>query len=126
MVSVLSPRRSVPALARASEAILGCEDGRRLKPSTRVVPGLAFALLKEKILGSRTVSLDLSEVLICLSISAGVNPAAQLALEKLKDLHGCEVHMTHIPTPGDDAGLRKLGVNLTTDTDFSTRSLFVR
>jgi len=34
--------------------------------------------------------------------------------------------MTHIPTPGDDAGLRKLGVNLTTDTDFATRNLFVK
>ncbi len=59
-------------------------------------------------------------------ISALSNPAAQVALEQLKKLRGCEVHMTHIPTPGDDAGLRKLGVDLTTDTDFSTRTLFVR
>jgi len=34
-----------------------------------------------------------------------VNPAAQMAVEKLKELAGCEVHMTHIPTPGDEAGL---------------------
>jgi uncharacterized protein (UPF0371 family) len=50
---------------------------------------------------------------------------AQLALEKLKDLQGCEVHITHIPTPGDEAGLRRFGINLTTDPEFSTKSLFV-
>jgi uncharacterized protein (UPF0371 family) len=46
-------------------------------------------------------------------------------VEKLKDLRGCEVHMTHIPTPGDEAGLRRLGVNLTTDPNFSTSNLFM-
>ena len=46
-------------------------------------------------------------------------------MERLKDLARCEVHMTHIPTPGDEAGLRRLGVNLTTDPSFSTKNLFV-
>jgi len=55
-----------------------------------------------------------------------MNPAAQMAIEKLKELAGCEVHVTHIPTPGDEAGLRKLGVNLTSDPDFSTKCLFAR
>jgi uncharacterized protein (UPF0371 family) len=63
--------------------------------------------------------------LIALSISATVNPAAQLAMEKLEELHGYEVHMTHIPTPGDEAGLRRLGANLTSDPNFSTKDLFI-
>jgi uncharacterized protein (UPF0371 family) len=54
------------------------------------------------------------------------NPAAQMAVEKLKELSGCEVHITHIPTPGDEAGLRKLGVNLTSDPEFATKCLFGR
>jgi uncharacterized protein (UPF0371 family) len=29
--------------------------------------------------------------------------------EQLKELENCEVHMTHVPTPGDEAGLRRLG-----------------
>lgn len=81
--------------------------------------------LKKNISGARTVSLDLDEALIALSISAAGNPTAKLALEKLKELQRCEVHTTHIPTPGDEAGLRRLGVNLTSDPDFSTSSLFV-
>ncbi len=81
--------------------------------------------LKTEILGEKSVSLDLNETLIALGISATTNPAAQLAVEKLKDLMSCEVHMTHIPTPGDEAGLRRIGVNLTSDPDFSTKNLFI-
>lgn len=80
--------------------------------------------LKQNILGSSAVSLNLDEILIALSISAATNPAAQMAMEKLKDLNGCEAHMTHIPTSGDDKGMKKLGIDLTSDTDFSTLSLF--
>lgn len=81
--------------------------------------------LKTEILQETNVSLDVEETLIALSISATTNPAAELALEKLKELQNCEIHMTHIPTPGDEAGLRRIGVNLTTDPNFSTNNLFV-
>jgi len=81
---------------------------------------------KKDVLKGRMVSLDLEETLIALSISATMNPAAQMAVEKLKELSGCEVHITHIPTPGDEAGLRKLGVNLTSDPEFATKFLFGR
>jgi len=82
--------------------------------------------LKKEILKGKMVSLDVEETLIALSISAISNPAAQMAVEHLKEMDGCEVHLTHIPTPGDEAGLRKLGVNLTSDPDFSSKSLFIR
>jgi uncharacterized protein (UPF0371 family) len=81
--------------------------------------------LKTEVLDEKSVSLDLEETLIALSISAATNSAAQIAIEKLKDLRGCEVHMTHMPTPGDEAGLRRLGVNLTSDANFSSRNLFI-
>ncbi|MFH1398024.1 MAG: DUF1846 domain-containing protein [Candidatus Omnitrophota bacterium] len=81
--------------------------------------------LKEGILGNETESLDLEEALIALSISAATNHTAEVAMNKLVELKGCEVHMTHIPTPGDEVGLKRLGVNLTTDGKFSSRNLFV-
>ncbi|MHC4714520.1 MAG: DUF1846 domain-containing protein [Planctomycetota bacterium] len=80
--------------------------------------------MKTDILRARSVSLDLEETLIALSISAATNPAAQVAMEKLNELEGCEVHMTHMPTPGDEAGLRRLGVRLTSEPNFATKSLF--
>ncbi|UCG35780.1 MAG: DUF1846 domain-containing protein [Candidatus Omnitrophota bacterium] len=85
----------------------------------------SIGVLKKDTLSSKSVSLDLEETLIALSISAATNPSAQLAMQGLKELSGCEVHITHIPTPGDEAGLRSLGVNLTSDPQFSSHSLFV-
>ena len=85
----------------------------------------SIAKLKETILNSKTLSLDLEETLIALSISATTDQTAALAMGKLNELEGCEVHMTHIPTPGDEAGLRKLGINITSDPNFSSKSLFV-
>jgi uncharacterized protein (UPF0371 family) len=80
---------------------------------------------KKEIYNLDKMSLDLEEALIALSISATTNPAAEAAMLKLKDLRGCEAHMTHMPTPGDEVGFRKLGVNLTSDPNFSTKDLFI-
>jgi len=84
----------------------------------------SIADFKKDILSRKSVSLDLEETLIALSISSTTNPTARLAMEKLKELRGCEVHTTHIPTPGDETGLRRLGVNLTSDPSFATKNLF--
>jgi uncharacterized protein (UPF0371 family) len=81
--------------------------------------------LKMDIHSGQSVSLDLEEALIALSTSTTANSAAYLAAKKLKNLRGCEMHMTHIPTPGDEAGLRTLGLNLTSDPQFSSASLFM-
>ncbi|MBN2448993.1 MAG: DUF1846 domain-containing protein [Lentisphaeria bacterium] len=83
----------------------------------------SVAALKNDILNSGQVSLNLEETLITLSVSATGNPTAQAALQQLRALNGCEMHMTHMPTPGDEAGLRRLGLNLTCDPNFSSKFL---
>jgi uncharacterized protein (UPF0371 family) len=80
---------------------------------------------KTDVLKGKVTSLDLEETLIALSISALMNPAAEAAIERLKELRGCDVHLTHIPSPGDAAGLRKLGVNATSEPEFASKYLFV-
>ncbi len=81
--------------------------------------------LRKDILGRETISLNLENTMIALSISATTNPVAQQAMEQLGELRGCELHMTHIPSPGDEKGLRRLGVNLTCDPQFATDKLFM-
>lgn len=81
--------------------------------------------LKKEILQAKSLSLDLEETLISLGISAATNPTVQQAITMLKELKGCEVHLTHIPTPGDEMGLKRLGVNLTSEPNFSTKNLFI-
>ena len=84
----------------------------------------SIAHMKQDILKVGYTSLNLDETLIGLAISSATNPAAQIAMEKLNDLRGCEVHMTHIVTPGDEAGLRRLGCRFTSDPYYATNALF--
>ena len=81
--------------------------------------------MKRDVLKSRHASLDLDETLIALGTSASGSPEAEAALQQLKNLEGCEMHISHLPPPGDEAGLRKLGINLTCDAKFASRDLFV-
>jgi uncharacterized protein (UPF0371 family) len=106
----------------AAKALAGIPDAIHL-----LAPQVTESLtrFKKDILASRQVSLDLEETLIALAMSASVNPAAEAAVQRLKALRGCEVHITHIPTPGDEAGLRKIGVNLTCEPNFASNDLFV-
>lgn len=89
-----------------------------------LAPGVLESIrtLKRDVLGLRNLSLPLDEMLIALAISAATHPAAQLAMAQLSQLRGCDAHLTHIPTPGDEAGLRKLGLYATSDPNFPTRS----
>jgi len=83
-----------------------------------------IARLRGEILGRKEISLNLEETLIALALSSTTNPTAKVAMEQLTKLRGCEMHMTHLPTPGDEKGLRRLGVSLTCDPAFASNKLF--
>ena len=84
----------------------------------------AIRHMKHDVLKGEYTSLNLDEALIGLAFSGTTNPSAQIAMEKLPELRGCEMHMTHIVTPGDEAGLRRLGLRCTTDPYYATNALF--
>lgn len=109
-------------ILNATKYLAGLPDNMCLLPQS-IIDSVTH--LKKDILNGKMVSLDVDETLIVLAISALANPAAQMALENLKNLRDCEVHITHIPTPGDEAGFRKLKVNLTCDPEYSSKSLFI-
>jgi uncharacterized protein (UPF0371 family) len=81
--------------------------------------------MKHDILKGKFTSLNLDEALIGLAISCATNPAAQIAMERLIDLRECEMHMTHMVTPGDEAGLRRVGLRCTSDPFFASSELFI-
>ena len=70
---------------------------------------------KKRVLDMKSKSLNVEECLISLAISSATNPTAAIGMNMLKKLRGCEMHVTHILSNGDEAGLRKLGLNVTTD-----------
>ena len=109
-------------ILNAAKHLAGLPDKMYLLPEVMID---SVTHLKRDVLNGKIVSLDVDETLIVLGISALSNPAAKMALENLKLLRNCEVHLTHIPTPGDEAGWRKLKVNLTCDPEYSSKSLFI-
>lgn len=109
-------------ILNATKHLSGLPDKMYLLPEN-IIDSVTH--LKKDILNGKMVSLDVDETLIVLGISALSNPAAKMAVENLKWLRDCEVHLTHIPTPGDEAGWRKLKVNLTCDPEYSSKSLFI-
>ena len=80
--------------------------------------------LKSKILGSRSVALDCEEILIALGICAVTNPMAQVAMDKLFMLRGCQAHSTTILSRNDEQTFNKLGIDITSDSEYPTESLY--
>ncbi|MBN1641480.1 MAG: DUF1846 domain-containing protein [Anaerolineae bacterium] len=119
-----SPLMHAPAsmILNAAKHLAGIPDAMHLL-SPHILESVTH--FKRDILNGRSLSLDLGEMLIALGISAAINPSADLASRKLRELHGCEVHITHIPTPGDAEALRQLGLHVTSDPEFSSKSLYV-
>ena len=75
-------------------------------------------------LGNHNPRLHTDETLIALSISAATNPTAQLALNQLHRLKGCEAHSSVILSQVDENVLKKLGVNLTCEPKYQTKKLY--
>ncbi len=119
-----SPRLHAAAslILHTASYLAGEPNGEELL-SPEVIDSISY--LKKDVLGRKRISLDAEETLIALGISATNDPKVKSAVAQLHQFQGCEVHMTHMPSPGDEAGLRKLGVNLTTEPRFASKRLFV-
>lgn len=81
--------------------------------------------LKSDTFKSRVPALDCEEILIALTISAATNPMAKAAMDKLVALRGCQAHSTTILNTNDEQTLRKLGVDVTSDPEYPTDSLYL-
>ena len=116
-------RSPAAAILNAVKRLSGIPEKLELLPKTVVQ---SVTDMKSGILGRHSSNLNVEELLIALSISANMNSIAALALAKLPELRGCEVHMTHISSASDAAGLRRLGLRVTADPLFPTKALFAR
>jgi uncharacterized protein (UPF0371 family) len=119
--------KNSPLMHAASAVVLNAVKGLSRIPDEihLLTPNVveSIAGMKKDILKMKAVSLDLDETLIALGISAAANPAAAAAVQRLTQLRGCEFHTTHLPTSGDEAGLRRLGLNATSEPQFASRAL---
>jgi uncharacterized protein (UPF0371 family) len=111
------------AIINGVKHLAGIPDAIHLLPQN-VIQSLTE--LKSNYLASSSASLNVQEVLVALGISAAGNPAAKAGIDTLPKLRGAEIHLTHEPGAGDETGLRKLGISVTTDAEATSSDYFLR
>ena len=84
----------------------------------------AMQHLKTSILKKDKATLNCEEVLSALTISAATNPSAKIAMEKLPELNGCPAHCTAILSDSDSAVFRDLGIDATSEPEYSNNNLY--
>ena len=82
--------------------------------------------LKVEHLGNRNPRLHTDEVLIALSICAVTDPTAEIAMQQLEKLSGCEAHTSVILSGVDENVFRRLKVNVTCEPHFENQKLYHR
>ena len=75
-------------------------------------------------LGSKNPRLHTDEVLIALSMCAATDPNAQIALEQLSKLKGCQVHASVMLSDVDIKTFKKLGIELTSEPVYEHNRLY--
>lgn len=114
---------SSAVLLNALKALAGINDDIKLISPVIIEP---IQDLKVNHLGNKNPRLHTNEVLIALSISAATNPTAELAMQAIEKLHGCEMHSTVVLSGVDMHTLKKLGLNVTCEPQRQTKNLFNR
>ncbi|MBQ0018499.1 MAG: DUF1846 domain-containing protein [Clostridiales bacterium] len=69
-------------------------------------------------------SLNLEEVIMALTLTKLTNPFADLALKELPNLNGCIAHCTAILSDKDEQALKALGIDITSNAEFSNNNLY--
>ena len=80
--------------------------------------------LKTEHLGNANPRLHSDEVLIALSICAVTNPVAEIAMQQLEKLAGCDAHFTVILSSVDEQTFKKLGVNVSCQPKYERQHLY--
>ena len=112
---------SAAAIINAIKYLANIEDGIFLISPVILEP---IINLKANIFGEQYTALSCEEILIALSISAATNPTAQVAMEKLELLKGCQAHGTTIFSRGDESTYGKLGIDVTSDPEYPSENLY--
>ena len=112
---------SAALLLNALKTLAGLSDELHLISPAVIEP---IQKLKTDYLGSRNPRLHTDEVLIALSICAATDRNAQLALEQIPKLRGCQAHSSVMLSTVDMKQFKKLGIQLTSEANFEKQQPF--
>ena len=112
---------SAALLLNALKALAGIDHERKVISPEAIEP---IQKLKVKYLGSRNPRLHTDEVLIALSVSAATDPYAQLALDQLPKLKGCQAHTSVMLSSVDIMQFKKLSIQATYEAKYEKKPDF--
>lgn len=112
---------SAAVLLNALKTLAGLNDDLHLIAPSVIEP---IQTLKTEYLGSKNPRLHTDEVLIALSISAATDKNAQLALEQLPKLKGCQAHTSVMLSSVDIKQFKRLDVQLTSEAKYENKRIY--
>ena len=120
--------KTTPLLGAASACLLnalktlaGLDDALHLISPTVIEP---IHKLKLEYLGSKNPRLHTDEVLIALSMCAATDENAQLALEQIPQLKGCQAHSSVMLSSVDLKQFQRLGIQLTSEAVYENKRIY--
>ncbi len=117
---ILSPISS--CIINSIKTLSNIPDNIKLIPKNILEPILS---VKNNDLHENSTRLELSEVLIALSICSVTNPTVFNALKYLKDLEMCDAYSTYIISNSELKTVKELGINLICEPNFYSDNEFI-
>ena len=118
--------RETELLSAPSSLIINC-----LKEITKIPddidllsPSILKPILKIKNESEGENILSLQETLIALAVCSATNPTIKGALNNLNKLEGCDAHASYMVLNGDLKSLKKLKINITSESVFRSDTLY--
>ena len=117
---LLSPVSST--IINSIKHLTNIPDEIKLMPKNILEPILK---VKQKTITEEDNLLELSEVLIALSICSVTNPIIENALEQLNKLKMCDIYITYIIPDSELKALKNLGINVISEPTFYSENSFI-
>lgn len=114
---------SAALLLNALKELAGIDHEKHVISPDAIEP---IQKLKVNYLGSKNPRLHTDEVLIALSVSAAMDKYAQLALEQLPKLKGCQAHTSVMVSSVDMKQFKKLSIQATFEAKYEKKAVFFR
>ena len=112
---------SAALLLNALKELAGIPHERHVISPEAIEP---IQKLKTQYLGSKNPRLHTDEVLIALSVSAATDATAQLALDQLPKLKGCQAHTSVMVSSVDIKQFKKLSIQATFEAMYEKNTIF--
>ena len=112
---------SAALLLNALKELAGIDHEKHVISPAAIEP---IQKLKVNYLGSKNPRLHTDEVLIALSVSAATDKYAQLALDQLPKLKGCQAHTSVMVSSVDMKQFKKLSIQATFEARYEKKAVF--